>query len=238
MANFGFIPHSDAITGLAQGEAFYALATHSSKSKAVTRNLPIDIAQKINKTIYSIGNKRVKSALYSHNVVRKIFLNDLDKRSLAVIARRLNKKTTLPSFNCALLSRSFLYNMINEKEILTVGNPLLPFLPVFETELKSVLSVTTLKAKIPTAKMLEEQVLICHEQTRERVFEISYLKKLPMSDHSTGHNFNAVVLFHKDKTPYVQFVDAWAKSNPTPTTEQIAKKYSKGTFYISKANNN
>ncbi|MDN3505423.1 MAG: T3SS effector cysteine hydrolase SpvD family protein [Rhabdochlamydiaceae bacterium] len=217
---------------LAQGNYFNDSNIESSQKESFSRKLPSDVAKKLNKQHLPFREQRVKSALYSHEVCRKIDLNSLDKRTLFVIAKRLNKKTVICSANCALISRVFLYNMAHEQERLSVGNPSLPFLPLLGRELKSVLSVKLLKENIPNVKILKEQLLACYHETKETVFEIGYLRKLPITDYSVGHNFNAVILFDSENKPYVQLVDAWAKSNPTPNEQQVAKKYHKGRFSI------
>jgi len=178
-------------------------------------SLPTDISSRFGK--YPPHGERIEKALVPLNNPETIE-DDLNKEKLKKIAKDINVSTIHASGNCTLLSRCLLYNLKNKKCILGTKNTFPLNKSVNTVAANKIIfgqHLSIVQTSLRNIDDVEKSLLEAYSKTGERFYVIDAEK----------HSFNAVILLDQDK-PYVQFVDAWKTSNPTPKRHelQIGKK--------------
>jgi hypothetical protein len=176
---------------------------------------PIVDIHKINNAIHMVKDP------YEFKLVK------LDRQSLCKIARITNSAALHYSGNCSLLARVLLYNLKNEKTILSANNTHPFYRGMNSTEIEKRLFCREFQYHIGSNNpnsfdTLPNIILERYRETGERayVIDIAYEKL----EFELGHSFNAVITGEPDKLK-IYFVDAWKSFKHTYTLEQLKRRY-------------
>jgi len=182
--------------------------------------------------------RRVINALKKRKNLTPVVKSELTKDTLHRLAYDVNGALFHYSGNCVLLARAILYNLREGANILSVANTHPFFQGIKPKQSDKILfgkDLAIVKSNIQGITALESEILQHHVRTGE-IYYIVQSKGFPINlgfyELTVGHHFNAVVL-KVNHAPQVQFVDAWKTSNPTPSKQELDKKFrGSGAFCI------
>lgn len=203
-------------------------STHLQTSLPKKPSIPVDIQGRINPS--SPEHQRIQKAMHAELAPNTFYTtNREDLRTMAV---RVNDAIFHYSGNCNLLSHCLLYNLTNGRSILACKN-IEKFYQGIEAEDISEIVFNRQLTEVATSRDLEflETQLIEHSSiTGNRFYLIeSSGYTIPILG-AVGHAFNAVIIPNAENNLTVQFLDAWRRSDPAPTRENLSKRYNKGQF--------
>lgn len=197
---------------------------YNNFSYKYTQDLPEAIECQINENDNEC--MRIKNALLTLKKPKTI-PDDLNRKEIKKIAKRTNGSLLHCSGNCALLARCMLYNLMEGRTILAAKNTdlLCDTINVSKTELLLFQEPLYTSITFANIEAAERTILEFYQEYEARFFIIEASgKTLPfINTPSSGHSFNAVVLFDKNNEPFVQFVDAWKTTKVLRSKKDIKK---------------
>jgi salmonella plasmid virulence protein D len=151
-----------------------------------------------------------------------------DKKNLEHVVREVNAAHVHFSGNCALLSTTLMYNLLNEHQCYLAAKNTYPiFEGISEYHAAEILLGQGLKP-VGDARFVheltEDEIIEHYEKTGEHVFLIS-LASFNRLTGATGHVLNALVYLDEQAKPRVQFMDAWRTSKPLFSIDYLKKHY-------------
>lgn len=193
--------------------------------------IPTEIQERINPTLPE--HQRIQSALRAQ--VSAEPCDTTNRESLKKMAQRVNNAMFHYSGNCNLLAHCLLYNLVNDKSILTCNNTPQFYKGLEDEDICPILfnKLLTKVAKTQNLESLEKHLIEHSSNTGNRFYVIeSYGYIIPLLG-TCGHALNAVVIPGEDGKLSVQFLDAWKKFDAAPTRESLSKRYTNAYFSAS-----